>query len=48
MGMETALHDLHCLWSLFRGKYITLFFIRRLDTSDRCETLDQVESFQIS
>jgi len=47
-GMETARHDLHCLWGRFRGKSITLFFIRRLDTSDRSETLDHVESVQIS
>jgi hypothetical protein len=46
--METARHDLHCLWSLFRGKYITLFFSRRLDTNDGSETLGRVESVQIS
>ncbi len=46
--MEGAQPRLHCLFELFGGKDTTLFHLRRLDTSDGSETLDDVRHGRIS
>ncbi len=46
--MTDARRDLHCLRDLFGGKDMTLFHLKRLDTSDGSETLEDVKSGRIS
>ncbi len=46
--MTHARPDLHCLHDFFGGKDMTLFHLRRLDTSDGSETLDDVKYGRIS
>lgn len=41
--MQGARSDLDCLHALFGGKDMTLFHLKRLDTSDGSETLDDIK-----
>lgn len=46
--MQNARKDLHCLFELFGGKDMTLFHLKRHDTSDGTETLDDIKLDRIS
>ncbi len=46
--MTDARRDLHCLHDFFGGKDMTLFHLRRLDTSDGSETIDDIKRGRIS
>lgn len=46
--MKDARSELGCLQELFGGKDMTLFHLKRLDTSDGGETLEDVKRGQIS
>ena len=46
--MQHARSDLHCLFDLFGGKDMTLFHLKRHDTSDGTETLEDVKQDRIS
>jgi hypothetical protein len=46
--MQNARPRLHCLFDLFGGKDMTLFHLKRVDTSDGNETLEQVRRGEIS
>ncbi len=46
--MTDARQDLHCLHDFFGGKDMTLFHLKRLDTSDGRETLDDIKCGRIS
>lgn len=46
--MQAARSDLHCLFALFGGKDMTLFHLKRHDTSDGTETLDDIKHGRIS
>lgn len=46
--MKDARSDLECLQELFGGKDMTLFHLKRLDTSDGSETLEDVKCGHIS
>ena len=46
--MKDARRELDCVKELFGGKDMTLFHLKRLDTSDGSETLDDVKRGRIS
>jgi sulfite reductase (NADPH) flavoprotein alpha-component len=46
--MSVARPRLHCLWDLFGGRDMTLFYLKRLDSSDGSETLADIEDGRIS
>ena len=46
--MSHARPRLHCLWDLFGGRDMTLFYLKRLDSSDGSETLADVAAGRIS
>ena len=46
--MQNTRSDLHCLFELFGGKDMTLFHLKRHDTSDGTETLDDIKNGCIS
>ena len=46
--MQNARNDLHCLFELFGGKDMTLFHLKRHDTSDGSETLEDIKLGNIS
>ena len=46
--MQNARSDLHCLFELFGGKDMSLFHLKRHDTSDGTETLDDIKQDRIS
>lgn len=46
--MEGARSDLRCVWELFGGKDMTLFHLKRLDSSDGSEKLEDIKSGCIS
>ena len=46
--MAPARPRLHCLWDLFGGRDMTLFYLKRLDSSDGGETLADLERGRIS
>lgn len=46
--MSCARPRLHCLWDLFGGRDMTLFYLKRLDSSDGSETLADIEEGRIS
>lgn len=46
--MQDARSDLDCLQALFGGKDMTLFHLKRLDTSDGSETLEDIKRGNLS
>lgn len=46
--MQGARNELNCLQALFGGKDMTLFHLKRHDTSDGSETLDDIKNDRIS
>ena len=46
--MKDARRDLQCIWTLFGGKDMTLFHLKRLDSSDGSENLEDIKCGRIS